>query len=408
MILKLSLIIASLGCVFSAYAENKRIHIAGEYIVKVNNTKSINSTVAVKKSLGNQLFLIKTENKAVLGQFEKVYPNYQYIGKYIEEVESEVSVDDVDIEKQVHHDIIGTKKAWNTTMGSKDIIVAVTDNEFQINHPDLQKSWYKNPNEIPGNGIDDDNNGYIDDVYGWDFVNQDNDVNAYDGSHGTHVSGIIAAQANNGEGGAGVAPNVKLMPLRWYGYTSTWTSAIIAETYMYAVNNGAKIISTSYGIDSFVDDELYLDTVKYVRSKGVLIFNSAGNINEMNPPRQAIEEVILVCATTSLDVTTSDLKASFSNYGTGIDICAPGDPVYSTVRRASRNSPAKYANKRGTSMATPVVAGVAALIWSANPNFTDEEVKQRLFETADSIDEINPLYKGMLGAGRVNAAKAVK
>lgn len=408
MIFKITLMTLISSCVINAHAKNKRIHIAGEYIVKTSNTKIFNSFVTIKQSLGNSLYLIKTDNKATLGQFEKVYPNYHYIGNYIEEIKSEINVDDAEITKQVHHDIIGTKKAWNTTMGSREIIVAVTDNEFQINHPDLQNAWYKNPNEIPGNGIDDDNNGYVDDVYGWDFVNQDNNVNAYDGSHGTHVSGIIAAEANNGQGGAGVAPNVKLMPLRWYGYTSTWTSAIVAETYMYAVNNGAKIISTSYGIDSFIDDELYLDTVKYVRSKGVLIFNSAGNINEMNPPRQAIEDVILVCATTSLNLATSDLKASFSNYGTGIDICAPGDPVYSTVRRLSRNSPAKYANKSGTSMATPVVAGVAALIWSANPNFTDEEVKKKLFESADSIDEINPSFRGMLGAGRVNAAKAVK
>jgi len=197
------------------------------------------------------------------------------------------------------------------------------------------------------------------------------------------------------------------MPLRWYGSERPWTSALVAETYHYAVDNGAKIINTSYNIDGLADDQVYLDAVKYVTEKGAIIFNSAGNSGRKDPNRQKVEEVVLVCSVKS-DERRADRLSSFSNYGSGIDVCAPGDPILSTVQGRYLGE-SRYGELQGTSMASPVAAAVAALIWSHNPNFTAEEVKQRLFESSDNIDEENrSSRRGLMGAGRVNAFNALK
>lgn len=386
--------------------ERIRVPIKGEFIVKTWNIKN-DVQHKVLRTVGKNLYLIKTNNeKNLLSTYKKVYQNYEYIGDF-KEVISPNMPNDTYVGKQVHHQIIKTFKAWNITKGSKEIIIAVTDNEFQIDHKDLEKSWWTNPDEIPGNGLDDDNNGYIDDVYGWDFIEQDNNVDSYsDPTHGTHVSGIIAAMPNNKFSGTGIAPKIKVMPLKWYGSEYRWTSATIAETYNYAIDNGANIISTSYAIDHLVDDELYRDVLRRAKAEGVLVINSAGNGNKKNPRRQLIKEIILVCSVTS-SKGDQDVRSRFSNYGTGIDICAPGDPIFSTVQ-VKLGMQDRSAELSGTSMATPVVAAVAGLIWSANPNFTAEEVKKRLLNSTDKIDHKNKKYKGMLGSGRVNAFKAIR
>jgi subtilisin family serine protease len=382
--------------------ENFRMAIPNEFIVSTNGEKVLHN---VKRKLAKNLYLIESDNSKSMNSYNSVAPNYRYYGDYLD---VDNTPNDVNFDKQFHHTMIKTTKAWKTTMGTKEVIVAVTDNEFQIDHKDLASSWLKNENEIPDNGIDDDGNGYVDDVYGWDFFDKDNNVDSETQStHGTHVAGIIAATANNNFGGSGIAPGVKVMPLRWYGSGKAWTSAIISETYHYAVDNGAKIITTSYGIDTLVDDQVYLDAIKYIRDHDVLLFNSAGNAGEKNPPRQVLEEVILVCSVKSKNAKKQDKKSSFSNYGTGIDICAPGDPVYSTVQPAG-DSIDRHGELQGTSMAAPAAAAVAALIWSAHPNLTDEEVRQKLYDSADEIDSKNFWYKGKLGAGRINAEKAVQ
>jgi subtilisin family serine protease len=382
--------------------EQFRVQIPGEYIVTVSE-KSDKFTF--ERKLGKNLYLVNSKNLKSIKSLKSAVPNYAYYGEY---KEGNSVPNDVSFNVQYHHQMIKTTKAWEVTKGSEDIIIAVTDNEFQLDHEDLKNSWWVNPNEIPGNGIDDDNNGYIDDIKGWDFISIDNNVDSTtQPTHGTHVSGIIAAAAGNGLGGVGIAPNVKVMPLRWYGNERPWTSAIVAETYNYAVDNGAKIITTSYGIDTFTDDQAYLGAVKYARDNNVLVFNSAGNANTKNPPRQSIENVILVCSVKSSNDGKEDKKSSFSNYGTGIDICAPGDPIYAPVQSVS-GSQNMYGNLQGTSMAAPAAAAVAALIWSAHPNFTDEEVLQRLYDSADEIDSKNFWYRGKLGHGRINAFKAVK
>ncbi len=323
-------------------------------------------------------------------------PNYIYRGD-----PRESTPNDPQVYKQHHHKLIGSFDAWDLTPGNNSIIVAVTDDGVSINHEDLSKAIWTNKKEIPANGIDDDGNGYIDDVHGWDFTVEKPDPNPaeYD-DHGTHVSGIVAATSNNGVGVSGTAPGVQVMPLKFYSWGVDWTSKIIAKTYAYAVDNGAKIITTSYNIDGFVDDPTFTEAVKYVYGKGALHFNSAGNGNEKNPPRQKIEELLLVCNTRSEN--TIDKINESSNYGTGIDLCAPGTDILSTI-------PAnKYESYTGTSMASPNAAAVAALIWSLHPNWTRDQIAAQLLGSCENIESKNAAqFAGLLGAGRVDSWRSL-
>ncbi len=332
-------------------------------------------------------------------------PNYHYIGDPREAITSSslaIEQDDPELEKQDHHEIIQTFNAWkNKSFGKAEIIVAVTDDGVSLKHKDLKDAIWFNKKEIPNNGKDDDENGFIDDVNGWDFSDGDNNPDG--GSHGTHVAGIIGATINNGIGGAGIAPGVKIMPIRWYGGSKRWTSEMIAESYLYALNNGAQIINTSYNIDGFVNDKIYRDVVKLLKKEGMLVFNSAGNGGKKDPPRAEIEEVVLVAALDSdFEKNKVDTKAYFSNYGEGIDISAPGHPIYSTVLRGG------YGDMSGTSMASPAAAGVAALIWSQNPELTNTEVLAKLLKGADNVSAKNPKMKGLLGTGRINVPNSLK
>jgi len=341
---------------------------------------------------------LQSLNKSIKNPNIIVGPNYQYLG---DPRESLTRVDDPLIKDQDHHQIINSKGAWEAHgIGNKEIVVAVTDDGVSLTHDDLKDSIWNNSKEIPGNGIDDDNNGYIDDVHGWDFTDNDNDPNG--GSHGTHVAGIIAATINNGSGGAGIAPGVKIMPIRWYGGSRSWTSELISMSYLYAVNNGAHIINTSYNVDGFVNDTVYREVVKLVKEAGVILFNSAGNGSRKDPPRGAIEEIVLVAALDSdLPKNKVDSKAYFSNHGKGIDIAAPGHPIYSTTLNG------KYGDMSGTSMAAPAAAGVAALIWSHNKALTRDQVLEKLYAGAENVDDKNPKYIGELGAGRINSLKSL-
>ena len=298
--------------------------------------------------------------------------------------------------------------AWNTQTGNPSIIVAITDNGTAYNHPDLSQNIWVNAGEIPSNGIDDDGNGFIDDVRGWDFNFNDNDPNpAGSDNHGTHTAGIAAAVTNNAVGVAGVAggngsptTGVRIMPIRWEG-ANGWTAAMVANSYTYAANNGAKIVSASYNFDGWASNNTVITAFNYSYSLGVLHFNSAGNNNQNNPARSVFTQALMVASTDS-----NDVKSSFSNYGTFADISAPGSNVLSLSASSSGTS-FSYATLSGTSMSTPNAAGVAALIWSQNPTWTREQVAAQILATADNIDAQNPSFVGLLGTGRANAARAL-
>jgi len=298
---------------------------------------------------------------------------------------------------QYHHPLMKNNLTWDITFGNPDIIVAITDDGVSLSHNDLSPNIWVNTGEIPGNGIDDDGNGYIDDVNGWDFSSNNNDPNPNNSNHdhGTHVAGIAAARTNNGIGVAGVSGHSTIMPIQFYG-VGYWTAAVCNASFSYATDNGAHIVNTSYNIDGFVGDPVFTAGMQYMHDAGVLHFNSAGNNSQLNPPRQAFHQTLLTVSTDA-----SDIRSSFTNYGAGMDISAPGSSIYSTVLSNS------YGTKSGTSMAAPNAAGAAALIWSANPTWNSYQVAAQLLATADDIDGVNPSFAGLMGSGRANTYAAL-
>lgn len=305
---------------------------------------------------------------------EWVQPNYIY---NIDFDPRESAPNDPRIQDQYHHQTMSNIKAWEISTG-ENVLVGITDDGFDINHEDLATRFLVNK--------------------GYNFCDNNTDVTPqnFSGDHGTHVSGITAAELNNGKGGAGVAGNAIILPIKFYSGSCHWTSALIYKAYRYTADNGVKIISTSYNIDGFTEDEVFAAGLAYVSDKGVLHFNSAGNNNKKDPPRQQFKELILVAS-----VGDQDLKSGYSNYGRGIQISAPGENILSTVPKN------KYVVMSGTSMAAPNAAGSAALIWSLHPNWNRNQVAAQLIGTADNIDAQNPKYKYMLGSGRINNFRAL-
>jgi subtilisin family serine protease len=305
--------------------------------------------------------------------------------------------------EQYHHPIIRTPTAWDTTIGTAGVIVAVLDDGVYVAHPDLRNTVWANAKEVAGDGIDNDANGFTDDTAGWNFVGNNNNVNPTDpiaDNHGTQVAGLIAAQFDNNEGVAGVAGGARVMPVKVVGTGGSTTSLALARAISYAVQNGARIVNTSINVDPFVDDPTFAAAVGMAYDRGILLVNSAGNTGTNNPPRVTLEELVVVAAS-----DRNDAKTAYSNFGSGIDITAPGgtadDGLLTTIPLTG------YAGAFGTSMAAPLVAGVAALVWSANPTWTRDMVAAAVIATTDDILAKNPDYEDQLGSGRLNAAKAV-
>jgi len=280
--------------------------------------------------------------------------------------------------------------AWQVESGKKSVVVAVVDTGTQTDHPDLAAQIWTNPRET-ANGVDDDGDGFIDDVHGWNFVANNNDPTD-DNKHGTHCSGIIAATRGNGQGIAGTA-NVSIMPVKVLNSEGSGSTSDIIKGVQYAVDHGASIISMSLGGTGF--EQAFADVCRDAIARNVVIVAANGNdsANTISYPA-GYEGVIAVSATDQ-----NDQIASFSNTGEGTAIAAPGVEILSTLVGST------YGNLSGTSMATPYVAGVAALVRSANPNLTAAQVRERLMNTADDLG--TPGYDTVYGAGRVNARKAL-
>ena len=345
---------------------------------------------------------------------EKAYNNYIYDANpfdMIQESSEQISEEQPVEFEAAHHKLIHTKEALKNARG-EGITVAVTDTGVAYDHTDLVANIWMNESENPMssnnleecmNGIDDDGNSKVDDCLGWDFARNDNDPAPNNSSekHGTHVAGIVASM-ENGEGTVGVAPDAKVMSIKFYG-SGIWTSTTILNSYVYAVDNGAKIINTSFNVDIFSRDEVYLSVLDYVEANGAIVVNSAGNNGRMNPPRARLSKVLFVANTAVADARVKDdERVSSSNYGLGIDISAPGYKINSTIMNN------KYQTATGTSMSSPVIAGALALIWSKHPEWSKEKVISRLLSTADNIDAKNhKRYHAMLGSGRVNLERAL-
>jgi subtilisin family serine protease/subtilisin-like proprotein convertase family protein len=291
---------------------------------------------------------------------------------------------------------IDAPEAWDNHTGNGSTIVAVIDTGVDYTHPDLAANMWINPGEIPGNGIDDDGNGFVDDIYGYDFVN--NDSNPMDDHyHGTHVAGTIGAVGNNGIGVAGVAWRVQIMALKFLDATGSGDLGAAIRAIDYAVANGATISNNSWAGGGFYQP-LY-NAIANAGASGHLFVAAAGNDNintdqtPVYPASYNLPNIISVAAT-----TRNDTRSGFSNYGvTTVDLGAPGSDILSTMPNNS------YAYLSGTSMAAPHVAGVAALVQDLNPSWKHAEIKQQILATVDAI----PAMAGItVTGGRLNAAAA--
>jgi len=228
---------------------------------------------------------------------------------------------------------ISAQDAWDLETGSPEMVIAVIDSGVAVDHPDLKNNIWNNPEEIADNGIDDDENGYVDDVWGWDFVNSDNNPSDYskdlygDG-HGTHVAGIIAAEGDNGIGATGVMWRARIMPVQIFDLFENSpfnaTTLVVLEALLYAVENGAKIINCSFGGSSF--SRFLFEAYQEAGNSGVLVVAAAGNDGRSNdafpvyPASYSLDNIVSVAATDE-----NDVLAAYSNYGAGtVDVVAPG------------------------------------------------------------------------------------
>jgi len=294
---------------------------------------------------------------------------------------------------------IDALKAWDITTGSRDVIVAVIDTGIRYTHQELIGQMWSNPDEIPGNGVDDDNDGYIDNVHGVDTVNFDGDP-MDDNGHGTHCAGTIGAAANDGNAHVGVAWEVSLMACKFlsadgWGYTSGAVSGID-----FAVANGARVLSNSWGGGGH-SQALY-DSIVRAREAGVVFLAAAGNSGvdtDSSPHYPSSYDVENIIAVSAID--RNGQLASWSNYGRNtVDVGAPGVDIFSSVS----DSDSSYAYYSGTSMATPHVAGVVALMLANNGGLTAPEVKAQLLSTSVPLDS---LAGRTVSGGLVNAADAL-
>jgi len=344
---------------------------------------------------------------------------------------------------------IDAPEAWDIETGNEAIIVGILDTGVRYFHKDLggSNASYANPTNAVGNmwinwaekngtpGVDDDGNGFIDDWIGWDFVDgagstfqpvwpgedgneQDNDPRDFNG-HGTHCAGNVGAITNNGyatasaSGGWGGNGNgVKVMALRIGWSARYWRNSNIevgfvrmdfaAQALYYAADNGANIVSCSWGSSN---SSGLAEAIDYFLASGGLIFKSAGNSNNESADYMCGRSDVISVASTD----QNDCKSDFSSYGTWVKIAAPGTAIMSLYHNHDDPQNDYIATMDGTSMASPIAASVAALIWSQNPGWSASQVKQKLYDSADNIYNLscNSSYNGKLGAGRVNAYNAV-
>ncbi len=431
--------------------KGREIDLAGWHIVRFKGKADVHQVVAAFKAQPGVIDVQPVSYHSIYR-----WPNDQFFSQEFNSQQIE----------QWHLKKIQAPTAWDYVTGNPQIIVALLDTGVKYYHKDLggRDAGYNScgPTDISGNiwlnqtelagppGSDNDHNGFVYDWVGYDFVNidgahqipspyqmmagedyyqPDNDPRDYNG-HGTHCAGNVAAITNNSEACASVAGGwgdttltrqangIRLMPLR-IGYSAAilgikypgFENGFVemdwaAQALVYAADNGARLASCSWGSG---DTGGIADAVDHFLASGGLIFKAAGN-DAKDDNSAAYDylcsrpDVIKVAATDS-----NDHKASFSNYGAWVDVCAPGVSIWS-LWVDEVNYPVLedlVYNLDGTSMASPIAASVAALIWSQHPDWTAAQVKDKLFNSADNIDALNPSYAGKLGHGRVNAYRAV-
>jgi hypothetical protein len=316
---------------------------------------------------------------------------------------------------------IGASRAWEVTIGTPDVVIAVIDTGVDVNHPELVRSVWRNADEIANDGIDNDKNGYIDDTVGWDFVAKNNDPRpiavepfSYTAlNHGTVVSGIIAGQGNNFEGITGIAWGARIMPLRALDKDGIGSVENVVEAVNYAIDNGANIINLSF-VGQGYNRSLY-DVLRRAYDNDIVVVvasgNTGSNLNALpNYPicYDALDDDNWILGVTAVDSGDSHIKNA--SYGSDcVDVAAPGNNFFATqVVDVSKGLTETYGGLwSGTSLAAPVVSGVAALVKSAYPDFSAHQIIQLIMNSSTQIDQFNDSVSGQLGAGRVSASNAI-
>ncbi|MBO9667209.1 MAG: S8 family serine peptidase [Bdellovibrio sp.] len=374
--------------------------VPGEYVVKLKNAYAMQSASILSQQLGTYVkSSIPDMNIVVIKQpvfeltdsvvktlsqnpmVEIVEPNYIYrINKTPNDPMftrlwgmNNTKTPGVDINAQ---------KAWDITTGSKDVVVAVIDTGIDYNHPDLKENLWTNEAELKGQaGVDDDGNGIVDDIYGASFVNAAKPTGnpLDDHGHGSHCSGTIGAKGDDGKGIVGVAWNVRIMGVKFLSADGSGSLEGALKGIDYATKMGAKILSNSWGGGGY--SETLKQAIERSNEAGVLFVAAAGNEsndNDANPTYPATYDVPNVLSIAAID--NRGQIASFSNYGRSkVHVAAPGVDIYSSVKGGG------YDTWSGTSMATPHVSGMAALLASNEPNLTGIEMKERIIATAKPI-----------------------
>lgn len=373
---------------------------------KVNSLLEKHKAVSIKKILKNKknnphlnIFCISIESAKksdmlkILKDFNS-HPDVMYAEPVYRRKISAVP-SDTNYYDQWAYQNIQAEDGWDIETGNPNVVIAVIDTGVDWDHPDLASNIWQNTGEIPGNGIDDDANGYIDDIRGWNTYEGNNNPMDTHG-HGTHVAGIAAASTNNvtwSMNVAGTAWNCRIMPVR--AGEETFEDDALFEAIEYATDNGARVINMSMGgPDSSMAFQSVCDEAY---NSGVLVVAAAGNeYGLITSYPAAFASVIGVAATDEFDQI-----AEFSNYGTWVELSAPGVDILSTVWDDD------YDWWDGTSMSCPFVAGAAALIFSHDQMLTNEQVRSLIVNNTDNIDSINPGYGGLIGSGRLNLYKAL-
>jgi subtilisin family serine protease len=289
---------------------------------------------------------------------------------------------------------IDAPDAWGTRTSCGT--VAIVDTGGDLDHPDLVENLWQNPGEVPNNGKDDDKNGYVDDVNGVDIRNGGAPIDT--NGHGTHVAGLVGARGNNALGVTGVCWSAKLMIVKFMSVFGRGNASDAAAGIRYAVKEGARIVNASFGSTS--PSEKLDDAIEYAKSKGALVVVAAGNDgknidrNPLYPASLTHANILTVAATTE-----GGGLASFSNYGkTAVDVAAPGDDILSTYLRNG------YQKLDGTSMASPITAGVAAMVRQQNPRLSYKSIKDIVRRNADKPSSLSGKT---VDGGRANLRRAL-
>ena len=346
------------------------------------------------------------------------------VGTTAQAFEQDYTPTDPGLIYQTYFDMINIEPSWSDDLEvNKEVIVAVLDSGVDLDHPDLRDNIWTNSGEIPGDGIDNDENSFIDDVHGWDFINSDSNpepdlVEGYDYTalnHGTVISGIISATMNN-RGIVGVAPQAKIMPLKILDHKGVGNTLVLSQAIEYASENGADVINLSLVGDFY--DETLQKAIKNAYNNGVMIVAASGNETNVGvsldiEPRYPVCDIDAINRVLGVAAVDADKKlAGFSNFGeTCIDISAPGTSFYSTTyynQDANELMSFYQGGWNGTSVATPLVSATAALIKMQYPELRPYDIYSILTASADDLSKANPEHHVDLGSGLLNIGGALE